>query len=85
MEEGLATEHDCELLGDALPGLLDGGGVANEGGGHLEALGDDVVGDPLDEVGGVPVDDVSTVVSSMETKIHTPLFYAESTELPSEL
>ena len=65
VEEGLATEHDSELLGDALPGLLDGGGVANEGGGHLEALGGDVadggldvVGDPLDEVGGVLVDDV---------------------------
>ena len=30
---------DSELLGDALPGLLDGGGVANDGGGHLEAFG----------------------------------------------
>ena len=62
VEEGLATEHGGELLGDALEHLLDGGGVADEGGGHLEALGRDVadggldvVGDPLDEVGGVLV------------------------------
>ena len=75
MEEGLATEHDGELLGDALPGLLDGGGVAHEGGGHLEALGGDVadggldvVGDPLDEVGGVLVDDVDRGCHLMETK-----------------
>ena len=65
MQKRLAPEHDGELLGDALPGLLDGGGVANKGGGHLEALGRDVadggldvVGDPLDEVRGVLVDDV---------------------------
>ena len=31
MQERLPTEHDGELLGDALPGLLDGGGVANKG------------------------------------------------------
>ena len=62
MEEGLASEHGGELLGDALEHLLDGGRVADEGDGHLEALGRDVahgrldvVGDPLDEVGGVLV------------------------------
>ena len=35
VKEGLATEHDSELLGDTLPGLLDGGGVTNKGRGHL--------------------------------------------------
>ncbi len=62
MEEGLPPEHGCELLDDALEHLLDGGGVADEGGCHLEALGRDVthagldvVGDPLHEVGGVLV------------------------------
>merc|ERR1719326_1823383 len=61
-EEGLASEHSSELLGHTLEHLLDGGGVANEGGAHLEALrgdiahgGLDVVGDPLNEVGGVLV------------------------------
>ena len=62
MEESLASEHSCELLGHALEHLLDGGGVADEGHGHLEALGRDitdggldVVGDPLHEVRGVLV------------------------------
>ena len=62
VKERLAAEHGGELLGDALEHLLDGGGVTDEGGSHLEALGGDVahgglhvVGDPLDEVGGVLV------------------------------
>merc|ERR1711907_338200 len=42
VEEGLATEHAGELLGDALPELLDGGGVTDEDGGHLETLWWDV-------------------------------------------
>mmetsp|Transcript_11297 Transcript_11297/g.27580 ORF Transcript_11297/g.27580 Transcript_11297/m.27580 type:complete len:367 (+) Transcript_11297:16-1116(+) len=57
VEERLAAEHGGELLGHALEHLLDGGGVADEGGRHLEALGGDVahgrldvVGDPLHEV-----------------------------------
>merc|ERR1712100_682433 len=65
VEESLAAEHAGELLGDALPELLDGGGVTDEDGGHLETLGGDVtdggldvVGDPLHEVGGVLVLDV---------------------------
>mmetsp|Transcript_12795 Transcript_12795/g.38583 ORF Transcript_12795/g.38583 Transcript_12795/m.38583 type:complete len:322 (-) Transcript_12795:358-1323(-) len=60
MEERLATEHGSELLADALEHLLDGGGVANEGSAHLQALGGDVahrgldvVGDPFHKVGGV--------------------------------
>ena len=57
MEESLPSEHGSELLGDPLEELLDGGGVADEGGGHLETswwdVADsnlDVVGDPLHEV-----------------------------------
>ena len=62
MEEGLPSEHSSELLADPLEQLLDGGGVTNEGGGHLESTGRDiadgglhVVGDPFDEVAGVLV------------------------------
>ena len=58
VEEGLAAEHGGELLTDALEHFLDGRGVANEGGSHLEALGGDVanrrlnvVRNPLNEVG----------------------------------
>ena len=65
MEEGLAAEHGSELLRHALEHLLDGSGVTDKGGGHLESLGGDVahggldvVGDPLDEVGRVLVLDV---------------------------
>jgi hypothetical protein len=53
----LPPEHDGELLGDALEDLLDGGGVAHEGGGHLEPARRHVahrhlhvVRDPLHEV-----------------------------------
>ena len=62
VQESLAAEHGGELLGDALEELLDGGRVTDEGSGHLEATwwdvtdgGLDVIGDPLDEVGGVLV------------------------------
>merc|ERR1719223_1742962 len=56
------AEHGGELLSDSLEHLLDGSGVAEEGHGHLEALGGDiadggldVVGDPFNEVGRVLV------------------------------
>ena len=62
MKEGLAAEHGGELLRDALEELLDGGGVADEGGGHLQTSGRDVadsgldvVGDPFHEVAAVLV------------------------------
>ena len=62
MQESLAPEHGRELLADALEELLDGGAVADEGGGHLETAGRDVanssldvVGDPLHEVRAVLV------------------------------
>ncbi|GFH24186.1 uncharacterized protein HaLaN_21931 [Haematococcus lacustris] len=58
VEEGLAPEHGRELLAHTLEHLLDGGAVADEGGGQLQALGGDVahrgldvVGDPLHKVG----------------------------------
>ena len=62
MKEGLSAEHSSELLANSLEHLLDGGGVSEEGHGHLETLGRDiadggldVVGDPLNEVRGVLV------------------------------
>merc|ERR1712193_241311 len=72
VEEGLATEHASELLGNTLPELLNGGGVTDEDGGHLETLGGDVadggldvVGDPLHEVGGVLVLDVEHLLVNL--------------------
>ena len=60
MEESLPPEHGSELLGDSLEQLLDCGGVADEGGGHLETSGGnvtdgglDVVRDPLDKIGRI--------------------------------
>ena len=65
VKESLAPEHSGELFRDTLEQLLDGGAVANEGGGHLEAAGWDVadsglhvVGDPFNEVAAVLVLDV---------------------------
>ena len=62
MSTHLSLEHSCELLGDPLVQLLNGGGVADEGGGHGETSWRnvthrslDVVRDPLHEVGGVLV------------------------------
>jgi len=42
VKECLAAEHASELLGNTLPQLLDGGGVTNEDGCHLQALRWDV-------------------------------------------
>jgi len=39
VKESLAPEHSCELLGDSLPDILDRGGVAHEGSGHLKEGG----------------------------------------------
>ena len=65
MEESLSSEHGSELLTNSLEHLLDGGGVTEEGNGHLESLWWDiansrldVVWDPLNEVRGVLVLDV---------------------------
>jgi len=65
MQESLSSEHGSELFGNSLEHLLDGGGVSDEGDGHLQTLGGnitdgglDVVGDPLNEVAGVLVLDV---------------------------
>merc|ERR1719460_2947321 len=65
MEEGLSSEHGGELFSYSLEHLLDGGGVSEEGNGHLESLwwdiadgGFDVVWDPLNEVRRVLILDV---------------------------
>merc|ERR1711988_769249 len=62
MEESLSSEHGGELLTNSLEHFLDGGGVTEEGNGHLESLwwdiansGFDVVWDPFNEVRGVLV------------------------------
>ena len=72
VQESLSAEHSSELLRYSLPDLLDGSGVTNEGGGHLEALGGDianrslnVVGDPLNEVRRVLVDDVQHLLVNL--------------------
>ena len=69
MQESLAAEHSSELVADTLEQLLDGGGVTDEGRGHLEATGRNrakcglnVVGNPLNEVGLVLVLDVAHLV-----------------------
>ncbi len=65
MQESLATEHGGELLRNALEQLLDGGGVTNERGSHLQATGRNIadgrlhiVWNPLDKVRRVLVLDV---------------------------
>jgi len=72
VQESLATEHGSELVADTLEELLDGGGVTNEGGRHLEATGGngaqsglDVVGDPLNEVALVLALDVAHLVLNL--------------------
>ena len=50
MKEGLPPEHSRELLSDSFEQLLDGRGVADEGGGHLEAPRGDVADGGLDVV-----------------------------------
>merc|ERR1712166_1158836 len=72
MEEGLAAEHSGELLSNTLEHLLDGGGVSEEGHGHLESLWWDVtdgrldvVGDPLNKVRGVLVLDVEHLLGEL--------------------
>lgn len=72
MQESLAPEHSSELVTDTLEQLLDGGGVTDEGGRHLEATGRngaegslDVVGDPLNKVRGVLVLNVAHLVLNL--------------------
>ena len=72
MQESLATEHSSELVADTLEELLDGGGVSDESGRHLETTGRDgaqggldVVGDPLNEVGLVLALDVAHLVLNL--------------------
>merc|ERR1712124_233852 len=60
VQERLAAEHSCELLGHALEHFLDRSCVADEAHSHLQPLRRDVadaalhvVRDPLDEIGAV--------------------------------
>jgi hypothetical protein len=82
MQESLTTEHGRELVTDTLEELLDGGGVSDEGGRHLEATGGNgaesglnVVGDPLNEVALVLVLDVAHLVLNL---LHGDLTAEES-------
>merc|ERR1712195_300896 len=84
MEEGLSSEHGGELLSDTLEHLLDGGRVSEESDGHLESLGGDitegrldVVGNPLNEVRGVLVLELS-LCSSTSLVDMRPLKRAEA-------
>merc|ERR1712010_170970 len=72
MEECLSSEHSSELLTNSLEHLLDGGGVTEEGNGHLESLWwdianrrFDVVWDPFNEVRGVLVLDVKHLLVNL--------------------
>ena len=81
VQESLSAEHRGELLAHSLPDLLDGGGVAHEGGGHLESLRRDVangrlhvVGNPLDEVGRVLVLNVQHLLVNLN-EVKGEVFY----------
>merc|ERR1712131_359824 len=61
VEESLSSEHGSELLGDSLEDFLDGGGVADEGGSHLQTSWWDVADSSLDVVGN-PLHEVAAVL-----------------------
>jgi len=72
MQESLSSEHGSELVTDTLEKLLDGGGVTDEGGRHLEATrwdrakgSLDVVGNPFNEVGVVLVLDIAHLILNL--------------------
>ena len=72
VKESFPPEHGSELLGNSLKQLLDGSGVTDEGGGHLQSSGRDVthrglhvVGDPFDKVGAVLVLDVKHLLVNL--------------------
>ena len=72
MQESFPSEHGSELFRNSLEQLLDGGGVADKGGRHLEAARRDVahgglhvVGDPFDKVGAVLVLDVQHLLVNL--------------------
>ena len=65
VKESFSPEHGSELFRNSLEQLLDGGGISNESGSHLETTWRnitnsnlDVVWDPFHKVGGVLVLDV---------------------------
>lgn len=61
MQESLSSEHSSELFSDSLEHFLDGGGVTDEGNGHLETLGGDITNGGLDVVGN-PFNEVRRVL-----------------------
>ena len=89
VKEGLAAEHGCELLADALEQLLDGGGVADERGSHLEPTRRnvahgclDVVGDPFHKVRAVLVLDVKHLLVDL-LHGHAPTEHGGYGEVPA--
>jgi hypothetical protein len=74
-----ALEHGTELVGNTLEQLLDSCRVTNEGDSHLETSGrdvalsgEDVVGDPLDEVRRVLVlDDLHLLLDLLHRNLTT--------------
>merc|ERR1719213_236839 len=84
MEESLSSEHCGELFTNSLEHFLDGGGVTEEGNGHLETLWWDiansrldVVWNPFNEVRGVLVLTLSICSSTSLVDI-LPLNMAEA-------
>ena len=72
MKKRFAAEHTSEIFSDTLEHFLDGGGVTQEGHGHLQTLRRDiaytrfdVVGDPFDEIRGVLVLDVEHLLINL--------------------
>ena len=60
MQESFTFEHGSELVANTLKQLLDGSRVTQEGNSHFQSTGrditlssQDIVGDPLDEIGRV--------------------------------
>ena len=89
VKETFAAEHGRELFGHSLEELLDGGAVANEGGGHLESSRWDVadrrlavVWNPLDEVAAVLVLNVQHLfVHLILHRVHHETFLVTKTLL----
>merc|ERR1712192_189054 len=89
VEESLAPEHRSELLRNPLEQLLDGRGVANEGGGHFQPSWRDVthrclhiVRDPFNEVSRVLVLSVEHLLVHLLHR-HSTTEHSRHCEVPS--
>jgi len=85
MQEGLPLEHGRELIADTFEELLDRSRVTQEGDGHLQSTrgdvtlsGDDIVGDPLDEVSRVLALDILHLLLNL---LHRDLATEDSSDL----